>query len=129
MEAHVAHISRFLVHVIELLALAIIVAGLLLATISAIRLRLRSGDWLATFDEIRKNIGRTLLLGLEFLLAAEIIRSIQVGETLEAVTVLGLIVLIRTFLSISIEMEIHGRWPWRRSQEMQELTKPQVTQK
>jgi hypothetical protein len=59
--------------------------------------------------------GRSILLGLEFLVAADIIRTVAVQPSLENVTVLGLIVLIRTFLSFSLEVEIDGRWPWRRS--------------
>jgi hypothetical protein len=59
--------------------------------------------------------GRSILLGLEFLVAADIIRTVAVQPSLENVAVLGLIVLIRTFLSFSLEVEIDGRWPWRRA--------------
>jgi uncharacterized membrane protein len=58
-------------------------------------------------------IGRTLLLGLEILVAADIIRTVALDPTLESVAVLGLLVLIRTFLSWSLVVEIEGRWPWR----------------
>lgn len=108
--------ALFTSQAVEFLAIVIIVVGLIIATGSAIRVRMKTGDWFGSFEDIRNNIGRTLLLGLEFLLAGEIIRSVAVGETLEAVVVLGLIVLVRTFLSIAIEMEIHGRWPWQRHQ-------------
>jgi uncharacterized membrane protein len=64
---------------------------------------------------VRTVFGRSILLGLEFLVAADIIRTVAVQPSLENVTVLGLIVLIRTFLSFSLEVEIDGRWPWRRS--------------
>ena len=57
--------------------------------------------------------GRSILLGLEFLVAADIIRTVAVQPSLENVTVLGLIVFIRTFLSFSLEVEIDGRWPWQ----------------
>jgi uncharacterized membrane protein len=59
--------------------------------------------------------GRSILLGLEFLVAADIIRTVAVQPSLQNVAVLGLIVLIRTFLSFSLEVEIDGRWPWRRA--------------
>ena len=59
--------------------------------------------------------GRSILLGLEFLVAADIIRTVALQPSLQNVAVLGLIVLIRTFLSFSLEVEIDGRWPWRRA--------------
>jgi uncharacterized membrane protein len=62
---------------------------------------------------VRTVFGRSILLGLEFLLAADIIRTVAVQPSLENVAVLGLIVLIRTFLSSSLEVEIDGRWPWQ----------------
>ncbi len=61
----------------------------------------------------RKTLGRSILTGLELLVAADIIRTVAVEPTLQSVLVLGLIVLIRTFLSFSLEVEIDGRWPWR----------------
>src|SRR5215204_4145428 len=63
---------------------------------------------------VRTVFGRSILLGLELLVAADIIRTVAVQPSLENVAVLGLIVLIRTFLSFSLEVEIDGRWPWRR---------------
>src|SRR6478736_215036 len=62
----------------------------------------------------RQNIGRAILLGLEFLVAGDIIRTVVVAPTVQNVIVLGLIVLIRTFLSLSLQLEIEGRLPWRR---------------
>lgn len=64
---------------------------------------------------IRTVFARTILLGLEFLVAADIIRTVAVQPSLENVAVLGLIVLIRTFLSFSLEVELDGRWPWARA--------------
>jgi uncharacterized membrane protein len=61
----------------------------------------------------RQDIGRGILLGLEFLVAADIIRTVAVSPTLQSVLVLGLIVLIRTFLSIALQVELEGRWPWQ----------------
>ena len=64
---------------------------------------------------VRTVFGRSILLGLEFLVAGDIIRTVAVQPSLQNVAVLGLIVLIRTFLSFSLEVEIDGRWPWRRA--------------
>ena len=69
----------------------------------------------AAWKLFRQHLGRAILLGLEFLVAGDIIRTVVVAPTLENVSVLGLIVLIRTFLSFSLQLELEGRWPWQRS--------------
>ena len=69
------------------------------------------------YHRYRKRLGRSILLGLELLVAADIIRTVAVAPTFESVGVLGLIVLIRTFLSFSLELEITGRWPWQKAPE------------
>jgi uncharacterized membrane protein len=61
----------------------------------------------------RQSLGRSILLGLELLVAADILRTISTEPTLQQVVVLGLVVLIRTFLSFSLEIELEGRWPWQ----------------
>lgn len=66
------------------------------------------------YGDFRRFFGRSILLGLEFLVAADIIRTVAVTPTLESASVLGLIVIIRTFLSFSLELEITGRWPWQK---------------
>jgi len=68
----------------------------------------------AAFAEFRQRLGRGILIGLEFLVAADIIHTVAVELTLETVGVLAIIVLIRTFLSFALEVELNGRWPWRR---------------
>ncbi|MBA4191579.1 MAG: hypothetical protein C0467_26670 [Planctomycetaceae bacterium] len=67
------------------------------------------------YRQFRQDLGRGILLGLEFLVAADIIRTVAVTPTLEGVLVLGLIVVIRTFLSISLQVELEGRWPWQKA--------------
>lgn len=62
----------------------------------------------------RSSLGRAILLGLEFLVAADIINTVAVAPTLQSIIVLAGIVIIRTFLSFSLEVEIEGRWPWQR---------------
>ena len=99
---------------IELVGIAIIAAGavinLAMFAVSASR-REERGEALAN---LRSNFGRSILLGLEFLIAADIINTVAVTPTLQSVIVLGAIVVIRTFLSFSLELEIDGRWPWQR---------------
>jgi uncharacterized membrane protein len=65
------------------------------------------------FQQFRQDLGRGILLGLEFLVAADIVRTVAVKPTMESVAVLGLIVLIRTFLSMALQVELQGRWPWQ----------------
>lgn len=68
------------------------------------------------YEELRQGLGKAILVGLEFLVAADIIRSVAIDPTFQSVGVLGLIVLIRTFLSWSLVVEITGGWPWQRAQ-------------
>ena len=72
-----------------------------------------SGELMTAF---RRTLGRSILAGLELLVAADIVRTVAIEPTLENVLVLGLIVLIRTFLSMSLEVEIEGKWPWQRAE-------------
>lgn len=60
----------------------------------------------------RRQLGRSIILGLEFLIAGDIIRTVVVADTLKNVTILGLIILIRTFLSFTLHLEVEGYWPW-----------------
>lgn len=69
----------------------------------------------ALCTRFRRVLGRGILIGLELLVAADIIRTVAVTPTIESVSVLALIVLIRTFLSWSLEVEISGRWPWQKA--------------
>lgn len=61
----------------------------------------------------RRQLGRSIILGLEFLIAGDIIRTVVVADTLENIAILGLIILIRSFLSITLHLEVEGRWPWQ----------------
>ncbi|MBD1541909.1 DUF1622 domain-containing protein [Arthrobacter sp. IA7] len=69
---------------------------------------------ISVYRQYRQLLGRSILLGLELLVAADIIRTVAVTPTFESVGVLAVIVLIRTFLSFSLELEITGRWPWQK---------------
>src|SRR5947208_1427645 len=90
----------------------IVVGGALVATA---RLMLRcmhnTGNYYSLY---RQDVGRAILLGLEFLIAGDLIRTVVVAPTMQNVLVLGLIVLIRTFLSFSLQLEIEGKLPWQR---------------
>ncbi len=99
---------------IELAGVAVIVIAALVATLIYIRGGL--GDparWATGFQAFRATLGRGILLGLEFLIAADIIRTITLDPTLDSLVVLGGIVVVRTFLSLSLQVEIDGRWPWQ----------------
>ena len=99
---------------IEIAGVAIIVIGAVTATALFLRNGLSAGNWARSFDGYRANLGRGILLGLELLVAADIIGTVAVTPSLENLAVLGAIVLIRTFLSFSLEVEIEGRWPWQK---------------
>jgi uncharacterized membrane protein len=94
--------------------IVVIVAGLIVASaLAGSRIRTHQPD---VYLRYRQQLGRSILLGLELLVAADIIRTVAVTPTLNSLAVLGVIVLIRTFLSFSLELEISGRWPWQKKQ-------------
>lgn len=105
----------------ELAGIAAIIVGSLVAlgglALGLLGLR-RAASTAARGEHVpafRRTLGRSILTGLELLVAADIIRTVAVEPTLSNVLVLGLIVLIRTFLSMSLEVEIDGKWPWQRA--------------
>jgi uncharacterized membrane protein len=99
-------------HAIEVAGVATIVIGVLVTGVLAAR-DLRHGPADAIFRSVRQRLGRAILLGLELLVAADIIGTITEDPSLGRVFVLAVIVLIRTFLSFTLELEISGRWPWQ----------------
>lgn len=103
---------------IEVLGIAAIVLGGLAAMlIFAMRLGRGNVDLGGAYHDLRTSLARSILLGLEFLVAADIIGTVAVQPSLDNLSVLGLIVLIRTFLSFSLEVEIDGRWPWHKGKD------------
>ena len=98
---------------IEVVGVATIVVSALIATVSFARLR-RARGWEEGLRQYRANLGRGILLGLEFLVAADIIGTVAVTPTFQSLGVLGLIIVVRTLLSFALEVEIDGCWPWRR---------------
>lgn len=97
---------------VDLAGVAAIVAGAAVATGIAVRGLL--GRRTGVYELYRQQLGRAILLGLELLVAADIIRTVAVAPTFESLGVLAVIVLIRTFLSYSLQLEVTGRLPWQR---------------
>ena len=101
------------VDVVEVVGAAILVLGGLGAFVW-FGYELVARDGRGAYTDLRQNLGRVILLGLEVLIVADIIRTIVVDQSVESVTVLGIIVLIRVILSFSLEVEIDGMWPWNK---------------
>lgn len=101
----------------EVGGVACIVAGFFIALARALG-PLRARDAGGAYRSLRQTFGRSILLGLEILVAADLIRTIAVEPTLGNLAVLGALVAIRTFLSWSLEVEIDGRWPWQRCESL-----------
>lgn len=114
---------------IEVAGVGIIVVGAIAATIIFLHAGFVSVGWPAAFRGYRANLGRGILLGLELLVAADIIGTVAVTPSFENLAILGLIVLIRTFLSFSLEVEIEGHWPWRRASAEPPESLPRATER
>jgi uncharacterized membrane protein len=99
----------------EALGAAILIVGVIWSFVLAAMAARRSGWSAKTYLVLRQAFGGTLMLGLEVLVAADLLHTVAVAPTLDNVYVLGLIVVIRTFLSFSLETEIEGVAPWRRA--------------
>lgn len=101
--------------VVDAAGVAVIIIGVLLSTVSYIKrlVKDRAGQPHIAYRYYRAGIGRGILLGLEILIAGDIIRTVAVDPTFQNLGTLAILVLIRTFLSVNLEMEIEGRWPWK----------------
>ena len=108
---------------IDGVGVAVIAVGALISAAGAIP-RLRTGS---AYRAFREQLGRSILLGLEFLVAADIIRTVAVSPDARSVAVLGGIVLIRTFLSFSLQLEVTGYWPWQKSRQEQDAAAAAAT--
>jgi uncharacterized membrane protein len=99
-------------YAIEAVGVFVIAVGLCFSSAVFVRTfrRLPAG---AAYGIYRQQLGRAIILGLEFLIAGDIIRTVVVADTLENVAVLGVIILIRSFLGITLHLEVEGRWPWQ----------------
>ncbi len=101
---------------IEVAGVTVIVVGALVATILFMAHLSQHQHRSDAYRLYRYNLGRAILLGLEFLVAGDIIRTVAVSPTFRSLGVLAGIVLIRTFLSMALQLEIEGRWPWQGGQ-------------
>jgi uncharacterized membrane protein len=108
-------IAHVIIRAFEIAGIAVIVFGAIVATIVFLRRALDRGEFEAAYHRYRSHLGRAILLGLELMVAADIINTVAVEPTFRTLGVLGLIVIIRTFLSFSLEVEINGHWPWQES--------------
>ncbi len=104
---------EFVGKALDVAGVAVIVGGIVLTTITHAS-GLRGEEAREQYRQYRRGIGRAILLGLEILVGADIIRTVAVDPTFESAGVLAIIVVIRTFLSFSLEVELEGRWPWQR---------------
>ncbi|HEX6981496.1 MAG TPA: DUF1622 domain-containing protein [Balneolaceae bacterium] len=101
---------------LELLGVCLIVLLTLYALAFALFQLLKSMEGSAIFDQVRHRLIRGILLGLEFLVAADIVHTVAVELSFKSVGVLAVVVLIRTFLSFTLELEMTGYWPWQKNQ-------------
>lgn len=103
--------------IIEAIGIALIVILAIYSLIYAAIQRMKKADTRKTYHETRQRLGRGILLGLEFLVAADIIHTVAVELTFTTVGVLAIVVLVRTFLSFTLDVELTGRWPWQEKKE------------
>lgn len=109
----VAPIAAWCAAVIEAIGITVITLYALHALFDALVKLVKRGDKDSVFQELRQSLGRGILLGLEFLIAADIIYTVAVDLNFETIGVLAIVVLIRTFLSFTLEVEMYGKWPWQ----------------
>lgn len=118
MEIDFDALMELVVHGFEVAGVAVLVLGALGAFVVA-AVRARRDGAAESYERVRRGVGRAILLGLELLIIADIVLTITVDATLEGALTLGLVVLVRTFLSFSLEVELEGTLPWRRTPAVQ----------
>src|SRR6476661_2304279 len=112
---HFSEVMEQIARGFEIVGALVLILGLAWSAVLAVRVWRRSGNGNDAYQALRRSIGGVLLLGLEILVAADLLHTVAIEPTLENVAVLGLIVIIRTVLSFSLEIEIEGMPPWRRA--------------
>ncbi len=123
MEQLVVEIGRWSSALFEVVGIGVIVGGFFIATVRSLARLKEPNGTSAAYQTMRSIFGRSVLLGLEILVAADIINTVAVDPTLDSLLVLGLLVLIRTFLSFALDVELEGSWPWRKRElEDREMT-------
>lgn len=114
MNSDLFSIAQAVGHVIDFLGVSILLVGIVLSTIVFLIQWYSKEKLDGPYTNFRHNLARAILLGLEFLVAGDIIRSVAGTPTFTSVGVLAIIVFIRTFLGMTFELEINGRWPWQK---------------
>ena len=112
-----SHVISMIAEAIEVVGVVVIAAGVVIGVGLFAWDLLRQAPIRDAYTRLRTFMGRSLLLGLEFLVAGDIIKTVAIEPTRESVVVLAVIVLVRTVLSLSIDVEIDGRWPWRAAEQ------------
>jgi uncharacterized membrane protein len=103
--------------IIDIAGVVVIATGALIGVVTFLRDLARQVQIIDAYGRLRTFLGRSLLLGLEFLVAGDVIKTVAIEPTRESVIVLAIIVLVRTVLSLSIDVEVDGRWPWQAAQQ------------
>ena len=106
-------VMEFVSDAVDATGVAVIIIGALAVSIRFLSQFFGARPSADAYRTYRQGLGRAILLGLEFLIAGDIIRTVAVSPSRENVVILALIVLIRTFLSMALQLEIDGRWPWQ----------------
>jgi len=113
MSEFVTPLAEMCAATIEAIGVVVIAAGAVYALVNAMVSSWRGTDVDVVYRNLRQSLGRSILLGLEFLVAADIIHTVAVELNFNTVGVLAIVVLIRTFLSFTLELELTGKWPWQ----------------
>ncbi|MEQ9021417.1 MAG: DUF1622 domain-containing protein [Pseudomonadales bacterium] len=116
MSDFIAPLAAWCAAIIEAIGIGTITLFALYALFNAIVRIIKKEESDSIFQELRQLLGRGILLGLEFLIASDIIYTVAVELTFQTIGVLGIVVLIRTFLSLTLEVEMSGKWPWQNNQ-------------
>lgn len=116
-----AQVAHAVTKSFEAAAIFVVVLGTLLAIFLYVRSLGPSADFGRMYHELRGRVGRSILLALEFLVAADIIEMLAIQPTLRSLGVLAVVVLLRTLLSFTLEVEINGAWPWRMRRQEEEM--------
>ena len=123
MPEQVASVLQLIARWLEIIGAAALILGFLVATINWIRMWTQEGSHIAG-KEYRRALGRTVLIGLEVLVAATIIKTVTLQPSFEEISFLAIMIAIRTMLGWTMVLEMYGHWPWQRPRS--EATKPRT---
>ncbi|MFP4392099.1 MAG: DUF1622 domain-containing protein [Desulfohalobiaceae bacterium] len=113
MDNFITPVAAWCVAIIEALGIGVIMIFVLYSMLNATTRILQKDEKESIYQDLRQSLGRGILLGLELLIAADIIYTVAVKLSFQSIGVLAIVVLIRAFLSLTMEVEISGRWPWQ----------------